>query len=95
MDRAIGARDLERGTMDRREELLDKQAITEVLYRYCRALDRNDRRLGILVEVSGDAATSRSYVTAALWRYEQVITIPGRYIDYWSDATETGRSRSA
>jgi hypothetical protein len=38
----------------------------------------------ILVEVSGDAATSRSYVTAALWTYDQVITIRARYIDTWS-----------
>jgi len=35
--------------MDAIEELLAKQAITEVIYRYCRALDRMDRELAASV----------------------------------------------
>lgn len=118
------------------EELLDKQSITEVLYRYCHALDRDDRTLAdtvwhpagtadyrngdredgtspafhgtakafldwvferhatfegtshqvtnILIEVSGDHASSHAYVTAALWTHDHVITIRARYIDTWS-----------
>jgi hypothetical protein len=118
------------------QELLDKQSITEVLHRYCDALDRNDRDLAatiwhpggtadyqlgdpedgimptftgaadsfldwvlerhttfagtshqvtnILVDVNGDEASSRSYVTAALWTHDEVTTIRARYLDTFS-----------
>jgi len=112
-------------------DLLAKQAITEQIYRYCRAMDRIDNDLGktvwhadgladygsifqgtghefiewvaighsttaghshqvsnILIEVSGDTATSEAYVTAALRRRADgrlvQMTIRGRYLDRWS-----------
>ena len=37
------------GTRTELRDLLDKQRITEVLYTYCRAMDRNDRELGYTV----------------------------------------------
>jgi hypothetical protein len=42
------------------EELLDKQAITEVLHRYCHALDRNDRAMADSVWHSTGTADYRS-----------------------------------
>lgn len=114
------------------ETLLAKQAITEVLYRYCRGLDRMDRALAhsvwhegatvdygsifagtgadfvdwvwvaheglaahshqitnILIEVTGERATSESYVTVALRTKPEGGSIMdivdrGRYLDRWS-----------
>jgi SnoaL-like domain len=114
------------------EALLAKQAITEVLYRYCRGLDRMDKALAlsvwhpgstadygpiftgsgaefvewvwvahealaahshqitnIMIDVTGDHATSEAYVTVALrTRPEEgsIVDIVdrGRYLDRWS-----------
>jgi hypothetical protein len=114
------------------ESLLAKQAITEVLYRYCRGLDRMDRALAmsvwhegstvdygpiftgsgaefvdwvwvahetlaahshqitnILIDVSGECATSEAYVTVALRTKPDggsIVDIVdrGRYLDRWS-----------
>ncbi|HEX4219153.1 MAG TPA: nuclear transport factor 2 family protein [Acidimicrobiales bacterium] len=114
------------------ETLLAKQAISEVLYRYCRGLDRMDRALAlsvwhegstvdygpiftgsgaefvdwvwvahaglaahshqitnILIDVSGELATSEAYVTVALRTQPDggsVVDIVdrGRYLDRWS-----------
>jgi hypothetical protein len=114
------------------DDVAAKQEITEVIYRYCRGLDRMDRDLAlsvwhadgtadygamytgtgpgfvdwvwqahagfdrhshqisnVLIEVTGDRATSESYVTVALWSRpdaEHVVEIigRGRYVDRWS-----------
>jgi hypothetical protein len=55
------------------DELLDKQAITEVLYRYCRGCDRADEALlrscfhpGSLHRHGGFEGTSEGFVTLAM-----------------------------
>ncbi len=55
------------------EELLDKQAITELLYRYCRGCDRADESLmrscfhpGSLTRHGGFAGTSADFATLAM-----------------------------
>lgn len=111
-------------------DLLDKEAIRELVFTYCRAIDRRDRPLGhsiwhvgatadygsfyrgpgpgvidaicvchpylvdpthqvgnILIELSGDRASSESYVTATMQMQQgdEIVQIEtrARYLDRW------------